>query len=165
DKIDLKNLYKETNKEIRKCYENHRLHILEKCIERTRSAKKAYKELDQSKKWVSSLQRGPTICKSRNDIINIATDFYTSLFSSIPDSNKSRKGCKPKVVTESLAKVLDVEPKRNGESDLSYGERLNEALRRFYVAHLDHVDWFGAQLKTKVLKFSYQAFTVLQTIE
>ncbi|KAI8423983.1 hypothetical protein MSG28_002642 [Choristoneura fumiferana] len=66
---------------------------------------------------------------------------------------------------ESLAKVLDVEPKRNGESDLSYGERLNEALRRFYVAHLDHVDWFGAQLKTKVLKFSYQAFTVLQTIE
>ncbi|KAI8436520.1 hypothetical protein MSG28_010059, partial [Choristoneura fumiferana] len=86
DKIDLKNLYKETNKEIRKCYENHRLHILEKCIDRTRSAKKAYKELDQSKKWVSSLQRGPTICKSRNDIINIATDFYTGLFSSIPDS-------------------------------------------------------------------------------
>ncbi|KAI8423981.1 hypothetical protein MSG28_002642 [Choristoneura fumiferana] len=45
------------------------------------------------------------------------------------------------VASESLAKVLDVEPKRNGESDLSYGERLNEALRRFYVAHLDHVDW------------------------
>ncbi|XP_073942335.1 uncharacterized protein [Choristoneura fumiferana] len=47
------------------------------------------------------------------------------------------------VASESLAKVLDVEPKRNGESDLSYGERLNEALRRFYVAHLDHVEYLS----------------------
>ncbi|KAL4712528.1 hypothetical protein ACJJTC_007544 [Scirpophaga incertulas] len=80
DKDDLKSLYKETNKEIRKCYENHRLQILERCIENTRSAKKAYKELDISKSWITS-----SIYKSRTDIINVASDFCASLYSS-PDS-------------------------------------------------------------------------------
>lgn len=44
------------------------------------------------------------------------------------------------VASESLEKLLEVESRRNDESDLSYGKRLNEALRRFYVAHLDHVE-------------------------
>lgn len=77
DKDDLKYLYKQTNKSFRK---THRLKILEKWIENTRFAKKAYKKLDRSKKWISALQRGPTICKSRTDIINIASDFYSLYF-------------------------------------------------------------------------------------
>ncbi|KAJ8727743.1 hypothetical protein PYW07_001862 [Mythimna separata] len=81
DREDLKKLYKQTNKEIKLCYETHRMDTFKKHIMTSRSAKKAFKEIDRTKTWIPSLQHGSTNTKSRNNIISIATDFYTNLYS------------------------------------------------------------------------------------
>lgn len=86
----LKSLYKLTNKEIRKCYDIYRTNIIQKHLEKSRSAKKGQQELNKLKIWIPSLQAGTNKCKSRTEIINIATNFYTKLYSQ-PDINPLRK--------------------------------------------------------------------------
>lgn len=90
DKEKLKILYKVTNKEIKRCYDTYRTNIIQKHLDKSRSAKKAYKELNISKSWIPSLQPGTTKCKSRAEIINVATDFYTKLYSQ-PDTSQQIK--------------------------------------------------------------------------
>ncbi|XP_073960575.1 uncharacterized protein [Choristoneura fumiferana] len=90
DKENLKTLYKLTNKEVRKCYDTYRTNIIQLHLEKSRSAKKAYKELNKSTTWISSLQPGTSKCKSRTEIIKIATDFYSKLYSH-PDITKQSR--------------------------------------------------------------------------
>lgn len=81
DKENLKKLYKKTNKEIKKSYEAYRTNTIRRHLETSRSAKKAFKELDNSKTWIPSLQSGSNKSGSRMEIISIATDFYAKLYS------------------------------------------------------------------------------------
>lgn len=87
DKEELKALYKLTNKEINRCYDTYRTTTIQRHLVNSRSAKKAFKELNQAKTWVPSLQSGNNKCKSRTEIINAATDFYAKLYSQ-PDTPK-----------------------------------------------------------------------------
>lgn len=80
DKEKLKTLYKLTNKETKRCYATYRTTIIQKYLNNTRSAKKAYKELNQAKTWVPFLKSGNNKCNSRTEIINAATHFYANLY-------------------------------------------------------------------------------------
>lgn len=81
EKEDLKRLYKETNREIKKCYETYRANTLKKHLENSRSAKKAFKELDSTKKWIPYFKTDLKKSTSRAEIINTATNFYSKLYS------------------------------------------------------------------------------------
>ncbi|XP_057329814.1 uncharacterized protein LOC130670428 [Microplitis mediator] len=80
DKEKPKSLYKLTNKEIKRCYVTYRTTTILRHLDNTRSAKKAYKELNQAKTWVPFLKSGNNKCKSRTEIINAATNFYANLY-------------------------------------------------------------------------------------
>lgn len=80
DKEKLKTLYKLTNKEIKRCYVTYRTTTIHRHLNNTRSAKKAYKELNQVKTWIPFLKSGNNKCNSRTEIINAATDFYANLY-------------------------------------------------------------------------------------
>ncbi|XP_057335067.1 uncharacterized protein LOC130673870 [Microplitis mediator] len=80
DKEKLKSLYKLTNKEIKRCYVTYRTTTILRHLDNIRSAKKAYKELNQAKTWVPFLKSGNNKCKSRTEIINAATNFYANLY-------------------------------------------------------------------------------------
>ncbi|CAH2094383.1 unnamed protein product [Euphydryas editha] len=85
-KEELSRLYKETNRSIRKDYNNHRYEIISRNIKNFRSAKKAYKELTTHKSWIPKFQNSkfqiPNSLgtKSRKDVINLATNFYKNLY-------------------------------------------------------------------------------------
>ncbi|CAH2101737.1 unnamed protein product [Euphydryas editha] len=79
-KEELSRLYKETNRSIRKDYNNHRYEIISRNIKNFRSAKKAYKELTTHKSWIPKLEHNSLGTKSRKDVINLATNFYKNLY-------------------------------------------------------------------------------------
>ena len=81
EKEKLKELYKNTNKEIRRCYDTYRTNTIQRHLEKSRSTKKAYKELNRTKTWIPSLQPGSTKSMSRMEIVNAATEFYAKLYS------------------------------------------------------------------------------------
>lgn len=81
DKEELKVLYKLTNKEIKRCYDTYRKTTIQRHLDNSRSAKRAYKELNQTKTWIPSLRSSNNNCKSRTEIIKAATEFYANLYS------------------------------------------------------------------------------------
>ncbi|PZC84828.1 hypothetical protein B5X24_HaOG203818 [Helicoverpa armigera] len=89
EKEKLKELYKNTNREIRRCYDTHRLNTIQRHLDNSRSVTKAYKELNKTKSWIPSLQPGSTKSMSRLEIINIATEFYAKLYSQPVQQNQS----------------------------------------------------------------------------
>lgn len=80
DKQKLKTLYKLTDREIKRCYATYRATTIQRHLDNSRSAKKAYKELNQAKTWIPFLQKGHKKCKSRSEIINAATEYYANLY-------------------------------------------------------------------------------------
>ncbi|XP_045500075.1 uncharacterized protein LOC123697576 [Colias croceus] len=54
------------------------------------SAKKAFKELNQTKSWVPFLHSGDNKCKSRTEIIKTATDFYANLYREPPAQKQTK---------------------------------------------------------------------------
>ncbi|CAG4933715.1 unnamed protein product [Colias eurytheme] len=90
DKENLKKLYKLTNREIKKCYDTYRITTIQRQLDNSRSAKKAFKELNQTKTWVPFLQSGDNKCKSRSEIIKKATDFYANLYSEPPTKKQTK---------------------------------------------------------------------------
>ena len=79
-KEELSKLYKETNKSIRKDYTNHRKNIITKNLNKFRSSKKAFKELSLSKTWIQKLENKTKEIKTRQDVIDEATNFYRELY-------------------------------------------------------------------------------------
>lgn len=84
EKKELKRLYKTTHKHIKKDYKKYRLDIIKKHISSTGSAKRAYRQLNKSKTWISRLQVAATLTKTqtRNEVVNAASEFYKNLYSS-----------------------------------------------------------------------------------
>ncbi|KAI8425563.1 hypothetical protein MSG28_011388 [Choristoneura fumiferana] len=82
EKKELATLYKTTNKMLKRDYENYRMKVIEKNLINTGSQKKAYKQLNTEKKWIPALksQNENGKLQTRNDLINIATDFYRNLY-------------------------------------------------------------------------------------
>lgn len=79
-KEELSKIYKKTNRSIRKDYNNHKYEIISRNIKNFRSAKKAYKELTTHKSWIQKLEHNSQETKSREDVINQATNFYKNLY-------------------------------------------------------------------------------------
>ncbi|XP_034829659.1 uncharacterized protein [Maniola hyperantus] len=48
------------------------------------------------------------------------------------------------MANDSLAKILNVPPKAEGESSTSYARRLNECLRNFYKIHVEQVEYMNS---------------------
>ncbi|XP_064076283.1 uncharacterized protein LOC135194598 [Vanessa tameamea] len=80
DKEKFKMLYKTTNKEIKSCYNTYRINTIKKHIDKSRSAKKAYKELNKTKNWITCLHSSSNKAATWLDIIKVATDFYANLY-------------------------------------------------------------------------------------
>ncbi|KAL4712648.1 hypothetical protein ACJJTC_007945 [Scirpophaga incertulas] len=102
EKENLKNLYKITNKVIKKCYDTYRITSIKRHLEKSRSAKKAYKELNTSKKWIPSLQPGSTKFRTRvrcwERAEGVASSWLcaaSSLASSSSTSSMSRTSMRP----------------------------------------------------------------------
>lgn len=79
-KEELSRIYKETSRSIRKDYNNYRYEIISKNIKNFRSAKKAYKDLTTHKSWIHKLEHNSQETKSRQDVINQATNYYKNLY-------------------------------------------------------------------------------------
>lgn len=79
-KKELGQIFKQTNKEIKKDYKMHRQAIITQNIAKLRSTKRAFKELTLHKKWIQKLETKTNETKSRKDIIDQATNFYKELY-------------------------------------------------------------------------------------
>ncbi|KAI8427168.1 hypothetical protein MSG28_014781 [Choristoneura fumiferana] len=101
EKKNLSNLFKETRKSIRKDYSMHRQEVITRNLTKFRSAKRALKELNLSKKWIQKLENNKKETKSRQDVIAHATNFYKELYrrhdpedtveeSDIPNANANK---------------------------------------------------------------------------
>lgn len=80
-KNELSALYKLTKKRIKQDYTRYRHNIFEKHLTQSNSSKKAFKELQTYKTWIDGLNHRNKTLKNRNDVVNLATDFYKKLYS------------------------------------------------------------------------------------
>lgn len=80
EKNELRKLYKNISKQIKREYNEHKLHIIKKHLNTSRSLKKGLKETYTARNWIPCLSRNSTKSFSRLEIINIATEFYRSLY-------------------------------------------------------------------------------------
>lgn len=80
-KNELKALYKLTSKHIKKDYKRHRIKTIQNYLEQKGSLKKGYKALRTNKIWIEGLKESGETAYNRKDIINIATKFYKTLYS------------------------------------------------------------------------------------
>lgn len=82
EKKELTYLYKSTNKLLKKDYEKYRMGIIEQNLRKSRSQKRAFKQLNTNKTWIPKLKVKTSlkIVETRLDIIKTATDFYRDLY-------------------------------------------------------------------------------------
>ncbi|KAJ8705403.1 hypothetical protein PYW07_011230 [Mythimna separata] len=80
-KNELKALYKLISKYIRHDYNSHRKKTIEKYVLQSGSLKRAHKELRQHKTWIEGLKTSNKITCNRNEILQVATKFYKTLYS------------------------------------------------------------------------------------
>ncbi|CAH2108540.1 unnamed protein product [Euphydryas editha] len=79
-KEELSRLFKTTSKAIDKDYEYYRHKTIETNLKEYRSTKKAYKKLTTHKNWIQNLKSKSEVTRTRQDIMNCATDFYKQLY-------------------------------------------------------------------------------------
>lgn len=79
-KKELSRLYKETSKAIERDYSKHRQRIVTANLNKFRSTKKAFKELNLRKTWIQKLEGQHKETKTRQEIIQQATTFYQELY-------------------------------------------------------------------------------------
>lgn len=147
---ELKKLFKQTNRLIKRDYANHRRKIIEKNMLTFRSSKRAFKELSTHKNWIQSLNSEKGENKDRKGIIECATAFYTSLYKKPPldmtkDDEKDNSTINEEDLTETplepitereiMIQIKRLKPEKSpGEDNIT-----NEALKigaPFLVAHL-----------------------------
>ena len=88
-KKDLSNLFKQTNKAIKRDYSEYRKNIIIRNMRLFRSTKKANKEMNLHKNWIQNLGKNTEIIKTRKDILDTATKFYQELYTKQQDSTDS----------------------------------------------------------------------------
>ncbi|GBP63129.1 hypothetical protein EVAR_50060_1 [Eumeta japonica] len=93
DKYNLKaisEISKKISNSIKKDRTKRRINIINYHIKKTGGVKKALKELVESKKWIPNIRNktGKQETKRRN-IIQIATDFYRTLYAAEPNTKKA----------------------------------------------------------------------------
>lgn len=80
-KREISVLYKTISKQIRHDYAKYRRKTIVKHLEKSGSTKRAFKALRTNKSWIESLKNGDDATNNRNNILNIATKFYKTLYS------------------------------------------------------------------------------------
>lgn len=86
-KNKLSALFKLVSKCIKNDYTQYRYRIVEQHLLQAGSSKKALKQLRTTKIWIEGLKKAELLVNNRNDIINVATDFYKNLYSAKEDNN------------------------------------------------------------------------------
>lgn len=91
EKKELSELFKITNKQLRKEYNKYRIEIIEKHLHATGSQRKAYKQLNAGKKWIPTLKtkNKPKEQQTRKDLVKIASNFYEELYDGKCTDNKN----------------------------------------------------------------------------
>ncbi|CAG4955827.1 unnamed protein product [Colias eurytheme] len=79
-KNELSALYKLISKYIKHDYKSYRLNTIKKHLENAGSSKKALKELKTNKHWIDGLERNDITVNNRKEIIDVATQFYKTLY-------------------------------------------------------------------------------------
>lgn len=102
-------LSKRINKEIKSHRKKKRFQIIEKTILKTGGIKKALKELKQGSEWMGKMKKSGKIVTKRKDIIQLATDFYQSLYK----SNNQEELNNTKVKSEEEPSILNEEVKKS----------------------------------------------------
>lgn len=113
-KKELSVLYKATSKAIRKDYQNYRNKIIEDKLRKHRSSKRAYKQLTTHKNWIQNLETNTKDTKTRDDVINCATEFYKKLYEVQTDISHSIStttySCTNNKLYENIPEEVDIIP-------------------------------------------------------
>lgn len=80
-KNEISALYKIISKHIKHDYASHRRNTIEKHLQKSGSSKRAFKALRTNKSWIEGLKSGEKTTNNRENIINICTEFYKTLYS------------------------------------------------------------------------------------
>lgn len=80
EKVELRNLYKQINKKIKEEHKLYRINIYKECLITHKSIKRGHKRLTTSKEWIPRLKGKDGSSEKRQDIIQIATDYYKQLY-------------------------------------------------------------------------------------
>ena len=100
EKKELSNLYKDTNKMLKKDYEDYRMDIIKKHLTTSGSQKKAYKQLNSEKRWIPTLNSQNTPkTQTRENLINIASSFYRKLYQRESSDENVYKKCETQSIT------------------------------------------------------------------
>lgn len=81
-KNELRKLFKETKRSIKKDYNNYRHEVITRNLNKHKSTKKAFKELTLQKTWIQKLHKNSEETKTRQDVKEHATNFYKELYRS-----------------------------------------------------------------------------------
>ncbi|CAH2088608.1 unnamed protein product [Euphydryas editha] len=112
-KNELKALYKLISKYIREDYKIHRETTFKKHVIESGSIKRANKELRLYKAWMEGLKASNRTTCNRNEILQIATEFYKSLYtyerSGEPDRDSSLPPARETLFETSFEVVKEVE--------------------------------------------------------
>lgn len=88
-KEELKNLFKMCSKAIRNDYNKYKREVVERNLNKYRSSKRAYKELTTHRNWIGKLKKESGETKTRQDVINHATEFYKELYKKYSATNET----------------------------------------------------------------------------
>ncbi|CAB3236728.1 unnamed protein product [Arctia plantaginis] len=86
-KNQLSALYETTSKAIKRDYENYRNQIKEDNLQKYRRSRRADKQLTTHKNWILNLKRNTIETKSRDGVMNCATEFYKTLYEKKTDTS------------------------------------------------------------------------------
>lgn len=108
-KKQLSKLFKETNKSIKKDYNNYRQDIITRNLNSYRSTKRALKELNFQKTWIGKLERNIEETKTRKDVLNHATEFYKQLYTKRKDESLTEEQINDKTVRNPIRPIEEKE--------------------------------------------------------
>lgn len=131
---EIARISKEIKENIRKDRKHRRMETIEKHVRLTGGIKKAYRELTNKKQWIVKIENGSGVQKiDRQEIINIATDYYRELYKNnanekeidLPENENV-----PCIMQEEIAKAIDTQKndKAPGPDGIS-----NEILKQMKV--------------------------------
>ncbi|KOB78917.1 putative dicer 1 [Operophtera brumata] len=139
EKKVLSDLYKTTNKLLKTDYEKHRMDTIEENLQKKRSQKRAYKQLDSNQTWVQKLKTSKSSLRyteTRTDIVKTATEYYRELYScqiyveipKNPTETELVQLVEPFKEIENLKKIVALKPEKSPGPDgipkeaIVYGE-------------------------------------------
>ncbi|KOB71370.1 Endonuclease-reverse transcriptase, partial [Operophtera brumata] len=170
EKKVLSDLYKTTNKLLKKDYEKHRMDTIEENLRKKRSQKRAYKQLDSNKTWVQKLKTSQSSLRyteTRTDIVKTATEYYRELYScqiydeipKNPTETELVQLVEPFKEIEIVKKIVALKPEKSPGPDGIPNEAVNRATyknRKPPLTNEENARQYLEVLKEGVLELTWQ---------